>query len=136
MSSSCSTRRTPPHGRRGSATDYYARASRLLTPAEADALRAAIELDAASLEILGTDPDAMALGDAIAGVLTECGWRVITGSYMRTGLTEGILLRLPMTVADSPALVSLGDALRDLGFDVRVRERCGHAQLIVGRNPL
>lgn len=78
----------------------------------------------------------MALGDAIAEVLTDCGWHIVTGSYMRTGLTEGIVLRLPMTVADSPALVSLADALRDLGFDARVRERSGHAQLIVGRNPL
>lgn len=78
----------------------------------------------------------MALGDAIAEVLTDCGWRIVTGAYMRTGLTEGIVLRLPMTEADSPALVSLADALRDLGFDVRVREHSGHAQLIVGRNPL
>ena len=78
----------------------------------------------------------MSLGSAIADVLTDCGWHVVTGSYMRTGLTEGILLRLPLTAADSPALVSLADALRDLAFDVRIRERCGHAQLIVGRNPL
>ncbi|RLT27061.1 MAG: hypothetical protein DWI48_04555 [Chloroflexi bacterium] len=108
----------------------------MLTAAEADALRAAIEPDAASLEILSTDPDGNMLADAITAVLTECGWRVITGSYMRTGLTEGIVLRLPMTEDDSPALVSFANALRDLGFDVRVRERTGAAQLIVGRNPL
>lgn len=69
-------------------------------------------------------------------MLTDCGWRVITGSYMRTGLTDGIVLRLPMTEDDSPALVTLADALRHLGVDVRIRERTGAAQLIVGRNPL